>query len=78
MVKPSIVPQPPALLTEAPSKPEKAIPLSGTVEPKKYKPSVKEIAKAVEYVALVPLLVALQEMCVVPHNNRSTGGKQAA
>ena len=46
MVKPSIVPQPPALLTEAPSKPEKAIPLSGTVEPKKYKPSVKEIAKA--------------------------------
>ena len=46
MVKPSIVPAPPALLTEIPVKQDKAIPLSGSVEPKKIKPTAKEIAKA--------------------------------
>lgn len=46
MVKPSLVPQPPALLTEAPAKPDKAIPLAGTVEPKKIKPTAKELASA--------------------------------
>jgi TonB family protein len=46
MVKPSIVPKPPALLTEAPTKPDKAIPLPGTTEPKKMKPAAKELAKA--------------------------------
>jgi outer membrane biosynthesis protein TonB len=46
MVKPSIVPKPPALLTETPTKQDKAIPLPGTVEPKKIKPTPKELAKA--------------------------------
>jgi hypothetical protein len=46
MVKPSIVPKPPVLLTETPTKQDKAIPLPGTLEPKKPKPAAKEIAKA--------------------------------
>ena len=40
MVKPSMVPRPPALLKEAPAKPEKAIPLPGTTETPKRKPPV--------------------------------------
>jgi TonB family protein len=46
MVKPSIVPAPPALLTEIPTKQDKAIPIPGSLEPKKIKPAAKEIAKA--------------------------------
>ncbi len=46
MYKPSIIPQPPALLKEAPVKEDKAIPLPGALEPKKPKPTAKEIAKA--------------------------------
>jgi outer membrane biosynthesis protein TonB len=46
MVKPSLVPKPPALLAETLTRQDKAIPLSGTVEQKKLKPAAKEIAKA--------------------------------
>ncbi|MBN1571225.1 MAG: TonB C-terminal domain-containing protein [Acidobacteria bacterium] len=46
MVKPSIVPTPPALLTETPTKQDKAIPLPGTVEPKKTKPPARKDVKA--------------------------------
>jgi hypothetical protein len=46
MVKPALVPQPPALLTAPPVKADKAIPLAGTLEPKRVKPTAKEITKA--------------------------------
>ncbi|MDM7995952.1 MAG: TonB C-terminal domain-containing protein [Acidobacteriota bacterium] len=46
MVKPSLVPQPPALLKEPPAKADKAIPLPGTDAPKKPKPTAKELEKA--------------------------------
>jgi TonB family protein len=45
MVKPSILPKPPALLAEAPSNPSKAIPLPGTLDPKKKKPEPINPAK---------------------------------
>jgi hypothetical protein len=45
MVKPSLVPKPPALLTEAPTNPSKAIPLAGTIDPKKKKPAPTNPAK---------------------------------
>ncbi|HTY62072.1 MAG TPA: TonB family protein [Acidobacteriota bacterium] len=38
MIKPSLVPKPPALLEETPSDPSKAIPLPQTLEPQKKKP----------------------------------------
>jgi len=46
MVKPSLTPQPPALLQEPPAKADKAIPLPGTDAPKKPKPTAKELEKA--------------------------------
>jgi TonB family protein len=46
MVKPSLVPKPPALLDEPRKEPQKAIPLPQTVEPKKKKPSARDSAKA--------------------------------
>ena len=45
MLKPSLVPKPPALLNEAPADESKAIPLSG-LEPKKKKPNARETDKA--------------------------------
>jgi TonB family protein len=42
MIKPSLVPKPPALLEETPRDPSKAIPLPQTVEPKKNKPDKKD------------------------------------
>lgn len=48
MVKPSLVPQPPPLPKEAPSRPEKAIPLPGTTEAPKRKPAVATPAPAPE------------------------------
>lgn len=45
MVKPSLVPKPPALLTEAPANPSKAIPLEGTIDPQKKKPAPAKPAK---------------------------------
>ncbi len=41
MVKPSIVPRPPALQEKPTVEPTKAIPLPGTLEPKKKKPEVR-------------------------------------
>jgi TonB family protein len=47
MFKPALTPKPPALLDETPAKNEsKAIPLPGTVEPKKKKYTEKEIKKS--------------------------------
>ena len=46
MVKPSIVPRPPALQEKPPVEQTKAIPLPGSVEPKKKKPEVKKTAKS--------------------------------
>jgi TonB family protein len=46
MIKPALVPQPPALLKEAPPKTDKAIPLAGTTEPKKTKPTAKEMERS--------------------------------
>jgi TonB family protein len=48
MVKPSIVPKPPALLEKPPVEKTKAIPLPGSLEPKKKKPYIKETAKAAQ------------------------------
>jgi TonB family protein len=42
MIKPSLVPKPPALLEETPRDQSKAIPLPQTVEPKKSKPDKKD------------------------------------
>jgi outer membrane biosynthesis protein TonB len=46
MIKPALVPKPPALLDEPASDQSKAIPLPGTVEPKKKKPEPKATPKA--------------------------------
>jgi hypothetical protein len=46
MTKPSLVPKPPALAEETTADQGKAIPLPGSVEPKKKKPSAKETVKA--------------------------------
>jgi TonB family protein len=46
MVKPSLVPKPPALLDEPRKDVKEAIPLPRTVEPKKKRVSAKEISKA--------------------------------
>ena len=46
MTKPSILPQPPALLKEPPANTGKAIPLPGAQEAKKRKPEPKQTAKA--------------------------------
>jgi len=47
MIKPSIVPKPPALLNEPPPiKQDKAIPLPGAVEPQKRKLAARELSKA--------------------------------
>jgi TonB family protein len=51
MVKPALVPKPPALVSEKPSNKDKAIPLAGTIEPKKRKPNAKEAAKAAKVIS---------------------------
>jgi TonB family protein len=47
MVKPSLIPKPPALLDQTPTDQSKAVPLPGTVEAKKKKPAAKETAAKV-------------------------------
>ncbi len=51
MVKPSFIPKPPALLEKAPEDKNKAIPLPGTLEPKRKKPDAKEAAKTAKALA---------------------------
>jgi hypothetical protein len=51
MVKPSIVPRPPALLDEIPEAKSKAIALPGTLEQKKKKPDAKAAAKTAKALA---------------------------
>lgn len=50
MIKPSLVPKPPALLKEVPVDQSKAVPLPGTVEPKKKKPETKVKPKAAKVI----------------------------
>ncbi len=51
MIKPSLVPKPPALADEPHADQSKAIPLPGTIEPKKKKPDAKETAKAAKAIS---------------------------
>jgi outer membrane biosynthesis protein TonB len=76
MVKPSIVPQPPALMPEVPTKQDKAIPLPGTLEPKKTKPAAKEIAKAakIQETNIIPTAPEPGSGGIAGHSGGSGGG----
>jgi hypothetical protein len=77
MVKPSLVPKPPALLEEPRKEIKEAIPLPRTVEPKKKRVSAKEISKAKKAISdsnVIPTAPEPGSGGVAGHSAGSGGG----